>query len=102
MEDDNLMPNDGTFFGGVPLEPLEQILDRKKERAKTLEAKKELEKVIAHLSDRIEATDSIKQALVLAKTHDISRGQAIVVLDIVRQQLEMEKELIKELLEIHT
>lgn len=54
MQNDDLYPNDGEFLGGVPAEPLDQLLARKQERAKTLEALPELRKMIDRLQERIE------------------------------------------------
>jgi hypothetical protein len=98
--DDNLMPNDGTFFG-VPTEPEDQIVARKKERAATLEAKQEIDKVIERLNNRIEATDSVRQALKLAVAYGCSRDEALIALDVVRQQLEEERLWLSDLLEVH-
>jgi hypothetical protein len=50
---DDLYPNDPTFFGGVPLEPVEQIIERKKERAQTLEGATVLKDMINRMDERI-------------------------------------------------
>lgn len=52
--DDDLMPNDGTFLGGVPREPLDQILGRKREKAQTLEGLNELKGIVNRLQEQIE------------------------------------------------
>ena len=51
---DDLYPNDGTFLGGVPAEPVEQSVARKKERAQALEAQSVLKDMIERLDDRID------------------------------------------------
>lgn len=82
MQPDDLYPNDGEFLGGVPVEPLEQQLARKQERAKTLEALPELKKMIKRLEERIafyEKTTSIdddvrldpEQFLILHNTYTL-------------------------------
>jgi hypothetical protein len=101
MENDDLLPNDSTFLGGVPAEPKEQIIARKKEKARTLEAKKELEVILSHFQDHIDATDSIQKALELAHEYRISQENALITLNIVRQQLQQEYNYISDLLEVH-
>lgn len=54
MPDDDLYPNNSEFLGGVPAEPLEQRIERKAERAQTLQALPELKKMIVRLQERIE------------------------------------------------
>lgn len=51
--DDDLMPSDNSWRGGVPREPMDQITARKKEQAKTLEATSVLEAIITHFEKRI-------------------------------------------------
>lgn len=46
---------------------------------------------LKRLDERIEATDSVKQAFAIAKQYDTSNENALIVLDIVRQQLETER-----------
>lgn len=50
-----------------------------------------LKEIVTRLDKRISATDSVKQALIVAKRYDIDRETALVVLDLVRQQLEVER-----------
>lgn len=57
MEEDNLAPNDGTWFGIG--EPTEQIIARKKERALTLEALPVLKDLVKRLKARIEFYNSM-------------------------------------------
>jgi hypothetical protein len=100
MQEDSMYPNDGTYFG-VPVEPEDQIIARKEEKAATLEAKKEIDKAIVRLSDRIDATSLIRTALNIADSYGCTRDEALIALDITRQQLEEEKLWFVELLEIH-
>jgi hypothetical protein len=65
------------------------------ERADTLAQLPLLKQVIGRLEKRIEATDSVKAALELAKKYDISREDALVLLDIVRPMLEAERRYIE-------
>lgn len=102
MENDDVMPNDGTFFGGVPREPLEQVISRKKEKAQTLEVKAELERIIQHFEDRVKATDSIQHAMAVAEEYEVSKETALIVMDMVCKQLEDERRMIEELLDIHS
>lgn len=55
--EDNVMPNDGTYF--TPKEPVEQTISRKKERARTLEALPILKELVKHLEKRIEFYGSV-------------------------------------------
>lgn len=62
---DDLMPNDGTHFNFMA-EPEEQIIERQKEKAKTLEALPILEELIDRLAERAEyyeKTTSIPDAV---------------------------------------
>ncbi len=52
MEDDDLYPNDSTYW--FPREPKDQSIGRKVEKAKTLEGLAELKVVIAHLDEKID------------------------------------------------
>lgn len=80
MEADDLYPNSGEFIGGVPLEPLDQRVARKKETASTLEAIKTLEGVVERLNEQIafyERNSSIpedvrtdpREFLIMSNTH---------------------------------
>ena len=50
MENDDVMPNDGTYFA----KPKEQVLSRKKEQAKVLQGLDMLKDMIERLDERIE------------------------------------------------
>lgn len=52
MEPDDVMPNDGQYF--LPREPIDQAIDRKRERANTLQDQSELKAHIDRLQRRIE------------------------------------------------
>lgn len=101
MDDDNLYPGDGTYYG-IPREPQEQVNARKKERAKTLEVVNELKKVIDHFEERIEFRDKLSSVNV-----DITRDAALhqkvcEVNSMLKLALEEEKHLLEELLEVHS
>ncbi len=48
-----MYPNDGTFLGGVPTEPVEQTVARKKEKAQTLQVLPILKEIIEQLETDI-------------------------------------------------
>lgn len=99
MENDDIT-NNGSYF--VPREPIEQVLDRKKERAAALEARKELEKVIDHFNERIEFRDKLS-SINIDITKDPALHQKICeVNDLLKLALIEEKGLIEDLLEIHS
>jgi hypothetical protein len=56
-EVDNVMPNEGSVF--YPHEPKQQAIDRKKERARTLEALPILKDLLKRLEQRITFYESI-------------------------------------------
>lgn len=62
-----------------------------RQKEETLSQLPLLKEVVKRLDNRISATDSVKQALVIAKKYDIGRETALVVMDLVRQQLEVER-----------
>lgn len=101
MQDDDVMPLDGTFLGGVPVEPKEQRLARQKERADTLQAKTELEKVIAHFQERIDFRNSLDSINISAITTPELHLRACVTNDLLKLALEEEKRLLEELLELY-
>lgn len=53
MQPDDMYPNDGTYFDPFS-EPLDQKIERKKERAQTLEAMNILKQHIERLDERID------------------------------------------------
>lgn len=101
MEPDDLMPNDGTWLGGVPIEPKEQLIERKKERAKALESKKVIEEILGHFQERIDYR-GLLESIKVDITKDAALHQKICeVNDLLKMALEEEKQLLEELLEIH-
>lgn len=82
MEPDNLMPNDGSLFS--LREPEEQVVDRKKEKARTLEALPILKDLLTRLQERVAfygCVDSIpdevktkpKQFLIVHNSNQLTR-----------------------------
>jgi hypothetical protein len=101
MQEDNVYVNDGTFVPGVPLEPPEQTVERKKEQARALEAKTIIEDIIAHFDQRIafrSDLDAIKPDLV--KTPAMHQ-KVCEVNSMLKLALAEEKSLLEELLEVH-
>ncbi len=98
VTDGNLYPNDGAFYATVPED---QVKAEHEEAIEVLTALPALLEVIKHLDDRIAATDSVKQAFVIAENYNIDSATALVVMDIVRQQLETERRAIKGLIDGH-
>lgn len=79
----------------LPFTPLNQTKSASDEREATLAQVPLLKEVIKHLDSRIAATDSIKQAMVIADEYEIERETALVALNIVRQQLDTERSYIQ-------
>lgn len=100
MENDDLYPVDGTFFS-VPLEPEEQVLARKKEKARTLEAKAEIRRVIQHFEERIAYRDTLDAINVSPTQSPELHLRACIANDLLKTMLLEEKRLLEELLEIH-
>lgn len=100
MEDDNLMPNDGSSFW-MAQEPKEQVVARNKEKAQTLEAVNELEKVIQHFQERIEYRDSLSSINVSITEDPALHQKVCAVNDLLKLALIEEKQLLEELLEVH-
>lgn len=101
MQEDNVSPNDGTFFGGVPLEPVDQRIDRQKERAQALEAKTLIESLLSHFEDRIAFRDSIAALNVDLSQDPLLHQKKCEVNDMLKAALEEERNLLEELLEVH-
>lgn len=96
MQEDNVMPNDGTFFYGK--EPVDQVIGRKKEKAQTLEAMNVLKDLVARLEARIQFFESVtsipdavrtkpQEFLIMHNTHTLTA-----------KSLQAEKEYIEQLL----
>lgn len=90
MQGDDLYPNDGEFLGGVPVEPQDQRLERKAERAKTLEALPELKKMVKRLQDRIDFYEKTTSIPVDANTEEFMISHKVYSL--MAQTLRSEKE----------
>ncbi len=100
MEEDNLMPNDVSSFW-MAKEPREQVVARNKEKAQTLEAVSELEKVIQHFQERIDFRDRLS-SINVSVTEDPELHQKLcAVNDLLKLALIEEKQLLEELLEVH-
>lgn len=100
MEDDNLLPNDGSSYF-LPREPKEQVLDRKKEQAQVLEFLKLAEEMIKHFQERIEFRDKLSSIKV-----DISKDPALhqkvfEVNSLLKLVLVEEMELLQEKIELY-
>lgn len=59
MQDDNVLPNDGTYLGGVPLEPQHQREERAKEKAEVLKTYELIEILVDRLKARIQYYESV-------------------------------------------
>jgi hypothetical protein len=85
-------PNSTRYY--FPKEPNVQKVSQQQEVDQIVSQLPLLEDTMKNLNDRIEATDSVKQALQVAKKYEVSRENALVILDVVRQQLEIERDTI--------
>lgn len=85
MHNDNVYPLNGSAYRPG----LEQLTkQRERTEGEVIDQLPVIKKVVEHLDDRIKATDSVKQALVIAENYKLSKDEALAVMDIVRQQLE--------------
>ena len=100
MEPDNIYPNDTTYFG-VPVEPPEQVIARKKERAQTLEAANVIETLWKHFEERIAYRDSLSSIKPDLAKDPVLHQKACEVNTMLKLALVEEKEMLEELLEIH-
>ena len=99
MQDDDLVPNDGTYF--LPREPVEQAVARKKERAQALEALTVIEGLIKHFDERIEFRDRLDSINPLVDKDPLAHKNACTVNALLKLALIEEKGLLLELLEVH-
>lgn len=101
MQEDDVMPNDGTFMGGVPLEPREQVIERKKERAQTLEAAKISQAILEHFKERIAYRDTLNAIRPdLTKSPEMHQ-KVCEVNAMLKLALEEERSLLEELLSMY-
>lgn len=99
MELDDVYPNDTTYW--MPQEPQSQVVERDKEKAKTLEAVDELRSIVKHFDERIADRDKLS-SIKVDITKDATLHQKICeVNDLLKMALIEERDLLKELLEIH-
>jgi hypothetical protein len=85
MINDNVYPLNGRAFRPG----LEDLKDKKYQSdEEVLEQLPVLKQMMNRLNGRIDATDSVKQALVIAEQYKLSKDEALAVMDIVRLQLE--------------
>lgn len=99
LQPDDVMPNDGTYFG--LREPVEQVVARRKEKAKTLEALSVIKKVIDHFDQRITARDSLASISVDLTVDPLLHQKICAVNELLKAGLIEEKQMLEELLEIH-
>lgn len=89
MDNDNVYPTSTPHY--FPHVPKEQEKTLEEEIQQTLEQLPLLKTVVKHLNEKIASTDSVKKALELAEKYEISKENALIVLDIVNQQLASER-----------
>lgn len=103
MDEDNMYPTQGgqgSYF--VPTEPQDQVIARKKERAKTLEMADFVTQLIKHLDERIAERDRISTiGIDILENPEIHQKRCLVNA-MIAQALNEEKKILEELLEIHT
>lgn len=98
--DDDLMPNDSTFYF-LPREPKDQAIARKKERAETLKTLDELKKIVHHFDERIKYRDTIEALNVNLKEDPELHQKKCEVNEMLKLALTEEKNLLEELIDIH-
>lgn len=101
QQTDDLMPNDGSFMGGVPPEPPEQDIERKKEKARTLEVLPVLKNIVEYFEDRISFYGSVDAIPLEDKKDPIRFMNMHNANELVRENLRQEKEYIEGLIDTH-
>lgn len=101
MESDDLMPSDGTFLGGVPREPLDQVVERQHEQAQTLQGLDEIKRVIAHFEERIAYRDSLESINVNLADDPLLHQKKCEVNELLKMALVEEKQMLEELVAIY-
>lgn len=100
MDPDNLMPNDSTYFG-IPEPDKEQEVERKKEKAKTLESLSVIKEILEHFDERIEFRDKLSSITVNLEQDPLLHQKLCEVNNLLKLALEEEKDLLENLLEAH-
>lgn len=98
MQEDSVYPNDGTYFGGVPLEPQEQAIERKKERAQTLEKDDILKDLLERWQQQLTFYCSTKNISDEVKLDLPKLGQVMIAYGEITQVLEAEISYLKSLI----
>lgn len=101
MQEDDLMPNDGSWVGGVPVEPKDQRLARTKERAATLKERNVLRELIDRFDERIAERDRISTIGVDINEKPEIHQKRCLVNAMISQELAKERQWLQELLEAH-
>lgn len=96
MEEDDMMPNDGTYF--FPREPKDQVLSRKKEKAQTLEGLTVIQDLLKRWSEKIAYYESIRAIPEEVKLNETQFMHTVAGHAVVLEILETEKEYIEELI----
>ena len=98
MEEDDVLPNDGTYF--FPREPRDQSIARKKERAQTLADLNILKEIVEHLDLRVAFYSSIDAIPVEVKTDPTKFMNMTISNQMTRDNLRAEKEYIESIIEL--
>lgn len=98
--DDDIMPNDGSFFNPFQ-EPPEQKLARRKEQARALEVKPVIENIIQHFNERIAYRDTIESLAVDLLDDPAMHQKKCEVNELLKLALMEEKQMLEELLETY-
>lgn len=98
---DDVYPSDGTYISGSKKEPPEQDVERKKEKARTLESLPLLKEIIQRLEERIEFYGSVDAMPKELKTSPTKFMNMHNTNELVRENLKMEKEYLQDLIDTH-
>lgn len=101
QQPDDLYPNDGANLGGVPKEPPEQDVERKKEKAQTLEALPILKAIVERLEERIAFYQSVDSIPASVKSEPVKFMNMHNSNELTRDNLKNEKEYIQSLIDQH-
>lgn len=69
--------------------------DAEAEYKATLEQVPLLKDVLEHFEASISATDSVKNALIIAKQYELGKEEVLAAMDVIRKRLEVEKSYIE-------